>query len=318
MDSNGENHLVVTVTLNPTMDKTMIVPRLRVGATNRAEVERIDPGGKGVNVAKALKQLGCPVVATGFLAGSNGRLIAEGLAAREIPSDFIQVPGETRVNLKIKDPLSGTETEINEPGFHVDAKYLKQLEEKLADYAGRCAAVVLSGSLPPGVPTDIYSGLVRIAKRSRAKVFLDTNGEALRRGLTAQPDLIKPNRAEVEGLLGMKIESETQLVEAARQTLALGIPRVVISLGADGALAASADQVWRARCPSLQARSSVGAGDAMVAALVYAMLKNLPEDEALRLATAVGSATASTAGSGVADLKLIQEFLPRIQMERLL
>ena len=316
MDSNDGNHLIVTVTLNPTMDKTMIVPRLTVGATNRAEVERIDPGGKGVNVAKALKQLGCPVVATGFLAGSNGRLIAEGLAAREIPADFIQVPGETRVNLKIKDPLSGTETEINEPGFPVDPKYLKQLEEKLENYAGRCAAVVLSGSLPPGVPTDIYAGLVRIAQRGGAKVILDTQGEALRRGIAARPDLIKPNRLEVEGLLGTKIENETQLVEAARQTLALGISRVVISLGAEGALAASAVQVWRARGPSLQARSSVGAGDAMVAALVHALLNNLPEDEALRLAAAAGSATASLSGSSVADLKLIQEFLPRIEVER--
>ena len=316
MNSYDGNRLVVTVTLNPTMDKTMLVPHLTVGATNRAEVERVDPGGKGVNVAKALKQLGCPVVTTGFLGGSNGRLIAEWLAGREIAADFIQVPGETRVNLKIKDPLSGTETEINEPGFYVDAKYLKQLEEKLEDYAGRCAAVVLSGSLPPGVPTDIYARLVRIARHGGAKVILDTNGDALRHGIAAQPDLIKPNRTEVEELLGTKIENETQLVEAARETLALGISWLVVSLGADGALAASADQVWRARCPSLQARSSVGAGDAMVAALVYSLLNNLSQDEALRLATAAGSATASLSGSSVADLKLIQEFLPRVEIER--
>jgi 1-phosphofructokinase len=317
MDSHGENHLVVTVTLNPAVDKAMIIPHLTVGATNRAEVERIDPGGKGVNVAKALKQFGCSVLATGFLAGSHGRLITEGLAARDIPADFIQVPGETRVNLKIKDPVARTETEINEPGFHVDAKYLKQLENKLETYAGRCAAVVLSGSLPPGVPTDVYAGLIRIARRGGAKVVLDTNGEALRRGVVVPPDLIKPNQAELAQWLGTKIENEAQLVAAARQPLALGVSRVVVSLGADGALAASARQVWRARCPALQARSSVGAGDAMVAALVYALLNNLPEDEALRLATAAGSATASMSGSRVADFKLIQEFLPRIQMEKL-
>ena len=316
MDSNGRNHKVVTVTLNPAVDKTMIVFRLSVGATNRAEIERIDPGGKGVNVAKALKQFGCPVVATGFLAGNNGRLIAEGLAARGIATDFVQVPGETRVNLKIKDPQSRTETEINEPGFHVGAEYIKQLEEKLEDYANHCAAVVLSGSLPPGVPAGIYARLAEIAGGGGAKVILDTNGDALRSGIAAGPDLIKPNRIELEGLLGTKLENETQLVEAARQTLALGIPRVVISLGPDGALAASADQLWRARCPSLQVASSVGAGDAMVAALIYSLLNNLPEDEALRLATAAGSASASLSGSSVADLKLIQEFLPRIEMER--
>ena len=309
--------MVVTVTLNPAIDKRMIVPRLKVGATNRAEVERIDPGGKGVNVAKALQQLGCPVVATGFLAGNNGRLIAEGLAARGITADFIQVPGETRVNLKIKDPVEGTETEINEPGFHVEEKYVKQLEGKLESYAGRCDTVVLSGSLPPGVPTDVYAGLIAIARRAGAKTILDTNGSALRSGLAAGPDLLKPNRVEIEELVGAKIENERELAQAARQVLGMGVSRVVVSLGAEGALAASAREVWRARCPSLEVRSSVGAGDAMVAALVYALRKDLPEEESLRLATAAGSATASMSGSRVADFKRIQEFLPRIQMERL-
>jgi 1-phosphofructokinase len=309
--------MVVTVTLNPAVDKTMLVRHLTVGGTNRAEVERIDPGGKGVNVAKALKQLGCPVLATGFLAGNNGRLIAEGLAARGIPADFIQVPGETRVNLKIKDPVGGTETEINEPGFHVEEEYVRELEQKLEGYAGRGEAVVLSGSLPPGVPTDVYARLIRIAKHGGAKTILDTNGSALRSGLAAPPDLLKPNRLEIEELVGTTIKTEPELVQAARQVLAMGVSRVVVSLGAEGALAASAREVWRARCPSLAARSSVGAGDAMVAALVYALLKDLPEEESLRLATAAGSATASMSGSSVADFKLIQEFLPRIQMEKL-
>jgi 1-phosphofructokinase len=178
-------------------------------------------------------------------------------------------------------------------------------------------AVVLAGSLPPGVPTDVYALLITIARRAGAKTILDTNGSALRSGLAAGPDLLKPNRVEIEELVGAKIENERELAQAARQVLGMGVSRVVVSLGAEGALAASAREVWRARCPSLEARSSVGAGDAMVAALVYAMLKNLPEDESLRLATAAGSATASMSGSSVADFKLIQEFLPRIQMERL-
>jgi 1-phosphofructokinase len=309
--------MVVTVTLNPAIDKSMVVKRFILGGTNRAEVERVDPGGKGVNVAKALRQLGCPVVATGFLAGSYGRLIAEDLAARQIPADFVQVPGETRVNLKIRDPIAGAETEINEPGFHVDEKYLTKLEQKLDAYAGRCDAVVLSGSLPPGVPTDVYARLIRIAKHGGAKTILDTNGSALRSGLAAHPDLLKPNRVEIEELLGTRVENDSELVEAARQVLGMGIARVVVSLGAEGALVASAREVWRARCPSLAARSSVGAGDAMVAALVYALLRDLPEEESLRLATAAGSATASMSGSSVADFKLIQEFLPRIQMEKL-
>ena len=308
-------HTIATVTLNPAVDKTMVIPRFAVGKTNRGSIEQIDPAGKGINVAQAVKQLGCSVIASGFLAGNNGRYISESLIARGILTDFVYLPGETRVNLKIIDPVAGTETEINDSGFQVEAEHLKQLEQKIEELASKCVVMVFSGSLPPGVPVDTYAAFIRIAKGCGAKTILDSCGAALKSGVTARPDLIKPNRIEVEELLQTSFDGEEELIDAARQLLALGPGAVVISLGAHGALMASADELVRARPPAIKTGSTIGAGDAMVAAFAYALTKNLPLNEAIRLATAASSATAAVNGTRMADSKLIQEFLPRVMLE---
>jgi 1-phosphofructokinase len=309
--------MIATVTLNPAVDKTITVPRFAVGKTNRGRVERVDPGGKGVNVAQALKHLGCPAVASGFLAGNHGRDIAEALAAEGVPTDFIHLPGETRVNLKIIDPVAGAETEINEPGFEVGAEHLARMARKVEELAGRCAVVVFSGSLPPGAPQDTYAALIRVAKSRGARTVLDADAGALRSGMTACPDLIKPNRAEAEEALQASIDGERGLAQAARRLLALGPGAVVISLGAEGSLFASPAGLLRARTPAVKTGSTVGAGDAMVAALAYALLRRLPPGEALRLAAAAGAATATMRGSAVADFQLIRDFLPRVVIEEL-
>jgi 1-phosphofructokinase len=307
--------MIATVTLNPATDTTMSIPGFAVGRTNRGQVERVDPGGKGINVAKAARQMGCPVVALGFQAGIGGRAISEALIDRNILVDFLEVPGETRVNLKIKDPLTGSETEINQSGFHVEASYLDALANKIAAYAGRCAVIVFSGSLPPGAPIDTYSRFIGIARKNGAQTILDTSGAALKSGLSAGPEWIKPNQAEVEELLESRLAGEAQLPAAARRLLATGPGKVVISLGARGALAASAGEIWRAYPPAIQACSSIGAGDAMVAALAHATMKQLPLSEALRLAVAAGTATAAMGGSSVAGLPAIERLLEQVVIE---
>ena len=307
--------MIATVTLNPATDMTMSIPGFAVGRTNRGQVERVDPGGKGINVAKAVRQLGCPVVALGFQAGSGGQAIAGALAERDIQVDFLEIPGETRVNLKIKDPVTGSETEINQLGFHVDAEHLDRLAQKIEDYARRCTVMIYSGSLPPGTPIDIYARFIRIARKAGAQTVLDTSGAALKSGLAAGPEWIKPNRAEAEELLATRLTGEAELADAARRLLTAGAGQVVLSLGAEGALAASADQLWRAYPPAIQVRSSIGAGDAMVAALAYAILNQLPLAEALRLAVAAGAATTAMSGSSVAGLQTIWELLPKVLIE---
>jgi 1-phosphofructokinase len=309
--------MIVTVTLNPAIDKSLTVPRFEVGKTNRSEVGRTDAGGKGINVAKAVKQFGAEVCALGFVAGSNGRFILEALAAGGIPADFTNVTGETRVNLKIHDPVHGTETELNEPGFQVFPEHLQAIKQKIKEYGPRCDVMIFSGSLPPGAPPETYAELITIARALGAKCMLDTAGPALRYGLEAKPLLLKPNRAEVEGLLQEQLSTRSELAEAARKLLKMGAEEAVISLGADGAVAAARQDLLSARPPAVAPRSSVGAGDAMVAALAYGEVKHLSFRESFRLAMAASAAAVTMEGSKVADLALIQSLIPQVRVEDL-
>lgn len=287
--------MIVTVTLNPAVDKTLVIHAFRPGVTNRATVDRVEMGGKGINVARTLKRLECHVIATGLIGADAHEATTAMLAHDGIDADFVPVVGETRVNLKVIDPLAAVETEINEPGFAVPADVIAMLAIKLRTLARKASVVVLSGSLPPGVPANLYAQLVSIARAEGAHTLLDTAGAALAHGLAAGPDLAKPNRAEAEELVDAPIRSEESLVAAADRILAMGARSVVISLGPDGALSASLDSgFWRARPPAITARSTIGAGDAMVAALAYGLMRSLPPQDALRLATAASCAAAGT------------------------
>ncbi len=250
--------MIATVTLNPAIDKNLSVPRFEVGKTNRGEVTRTDAGGKGINVAKALKQLGAEVCALGYVAGSYGQFILKALAASGIAADFVAVPGETRVNMKINDPVCGTETEINEPGFQVSPEHLQALKQKVGEYAPRCEVMIFSGSLPPGAPPEIFAELMSMASASGSRCILDTSGPALQLGIKAEPFLVKPNLAEVEELLQVRLTTRREVAEAARRLLAMGIEEVVISLGKEGAVAAIGREVLSARPPTVTPRSSVG------------------------------------------------------------
>jgi 1-phosphofructokinase len=286
--------VIVTVTLNPAVDKTLIVRGFKVGATNRAAIGRVDVGGKGINVARNLKGLGCDVVATGFLAADDRHGTAATLARDGIATEFVLIAGELRINLKVLDPLTGSETEINEPGFAVPAEAIASLAARVRALAARASVMVFSGSAPPDAAADLYAHLIAIARAAGTGAVLDTTGPPLAAGIAAGPDLVKPNRAEAEALLETAITDEASLVTAAHRILALGARSVVISLGPDGAIGACAAGTWRAHPIPVAASSTVGAGDAMVAALAFGLMKSLPLSDALRLATAASSAAAAT------------------------
>ena len=307
--------MIATVTLNPAIDKSLTVPRFEVGKTNRGEVKRIDASGKGINVANALKEFGIEVCALGFIAGSNGRVILEALAANGIPADFCNVRGETRVNLKILDPVCGTETELNEPGFRVFPDDLQAIRQKIKEYSPRCELIIFSGSLPPGAPSETYSELMLAANALGARCMLDTGGPALKSGFDAKPFLIKPNRAEVEELLQVPLSTRRELAEAARKLLEMGAEEVVISMGADGAVAATRRELLAARPPAVAARSSIGAGDAMVAALAYGEVNHLSFRDSFRFAMAASAAAVTVEGSKAADQAAVQTLLPQVQIE---
>ena len=309
--------MIATVTLNPAVDKSVTVRGFQTGKTNRCEVDRVDAGGKGINVAKVLKRLGSSVCALGLLAGVNGRFILDTLSAEGIPSDFVDVPGETRVNLKIHDLEQGTETELNEPGFRVAPEHLAELGTRVKLHSSSCELIVFSGSLPPRAPSEIFGDLIRVAKAHGSRCFLDTSGPALRYGLAAGADLIKPNRSEVEELLGTTLRSNRELMQAARSLVNMGAGQVLISLGADGAVGLAGSEALFAKPPSVTVRSTVGAGDTMVAVMAYAAVEHLPFREAFRMAVAASAATVSVEGTKLADLALVKELVPQVTLENL-
>jgi len=309
--------MIATVTLNPAIDKSVTVHRFEVGKTNRGEVGRTDASGKGINVAMVLRQFGADVCALGFMAGSDGQFILKALASNGIPADFVSVPGETRVNLKIRDPIYGTETELNEPGFEVLPAHLEALRGKIREYAPRSEVMTFSGSLPPGAPPETYAELMRIGEALGSKCMLDTGGTALRLGIQAKPMLVKPNRAEVEELLERPLPTRRDVAEAASQLLKMGAGMALISLGAEGAVAACEEELLAARPPAVAVRSSTGAGDAMVAAFAYGEVTHLSFRESFRLAMAASAASVALEGTKFADFEAINRLLPEVRIEEI-
>lgn len=308
---------ITAVSLNPAIDRTLTVPGFATGRTNRVTANRTDPGGKGINVARVASALGAPVHVVGFMGQSNGNLISEYLSARGIPASFLPVAGETRVNLKIIDPETSELTEVNDPGFAVGAAQVAALTELIRERLDETSVLVLAGSLPSGVPASVYGDLVRLARERSIPTILDADGEALALALEAGPSLIKPNRAEAERLLGRELPDRAALLTAAADLLAWGPRGVVISSGAEGALAATPGERCWATPPAIKPGSSVGAGDSMVAGLAVAIARGIALPEALRLATAAGAATASLPGTQTGSLSDVEALLPQVTVTRI-
>jgi len=277
---------VVTVTPNPAIDWMLTVPAFAVGAVNRVVGERREAGGKGVNVAVALAAFGHRVAATGFL-GRDTAAPFEALFARwGIADRFVRLDGATRVDVKLVDPAQGETTDVNLPGLAVTTEAVEALKEKLRGLALPGRWVVLAGSLPPGVAPTLYRDLVLNQKDAGSRVLLDTSGDALRHALEAAPHVVKPNVHELEALAGRALPTREAVVEAARGLLARGVERVVVSMGAEGALFVAGDEALWARPPQAAVLSTAGAGDAMVAGVVAAERAGLALPDVARWATA--------------------------------
>jgi 1-phosphofructokinase len=279
---------VITVTLNPAIDQIITISEFRPGAVNRVEKVRENPGGKGVNVASALVDYGIGVAATGFLGSKNSSIFEDLFERKNIGDHFVRIAGQTRVCIKINDPVHSETTDINFPGvtpqLNEMTAFYKQLDEVAA---GGSLWIVLSGSVPPGMDPGIYCELIERFRARGHKVVLDTSGEPLRLALEAAPTIMKPNIHELEDLLGRPLKTRELIVEAAEHFIARGTALVIVSMGAEGALFVTADEVIFARPPSIPvSNSTVGAGDAMVAGMIVGHLRELPLADCARLATA--------------------------------
>lgn len=275
---------VATVSLNPAIDRTLTIPNFTAGAVNRVEHERDNAAGKGVNVAAALADYGQHVAVTGFLGQDNAALFESLFAQKDIDDRFVRIGGQTRVGIKIADPVLKQTTDINFPGAAPGSADVAALREQLAGIDA--AWFVLAGSIPPGVDVSIYRDMVAELKSHGGRVVIDASGEALRSAVEAGPNVIKPNIHELGDLLGKQLRKQAEVIEAAQLLLSKGIGLVAVSMGSEGACFVTNAAVVVAHPPEIEVKSTVGAGDAMVAGLVAAQLRNLPLEECARLATA--------------------------------
>lgn len=306
---------VLTVTLNPALDKTVSLDSFEVGGLNRVKELRVDPGGKGINVAKVLQHFAEPVIATGLAGGHSGSQLLGHLDELNINQKFIEVSSETRTNLKIVDLEKKLTTEINEKGAEVTEEETQSFLEIFDRCLDQATVLVLGGSLSPGLPRDIYKALIELAAKKNVKTILDADGEALIHGLKAHPFAIKPNIHELEQLLQRKLESDEAIVDAARELMKEGIEWVVVSMGGDGSIFINSDEVVRARPFPITPQSTVGAGDSMVAAISSCILHGRSLEETARWATAAGSITASKPGTEVCSLDEVVAHLNEVQIQ---
>lgn len=308
--------MILTVTLNPSVDRLIYIKQLVPHDTNRILRIEEDVGGKGVNVARVLRRLGVPVVATGFLGGRAGRYVQRELSEIDgVQCDFVWVPDETRTNLAIQEEDGSPPTTLNERGPQISPKALESLLQIVEGYARQVRFVALGGSLPPGVPADIYATLGAIASRHGAKVVLDADGEPLVQGLKASPYLIKPNENEAERLLGRAIDTLDDAATAARELHEGGVPTVIVSIGEKGAAVACAEGCWVAIPPKVRTVSTIGSGDSMIAGVLSVLVRDGTVEEAIGWGTAAGAATAMTDGSDIGTAEQIRALLREVKVE---
>ena len=312
--------MIVTVTLNAAIDRTLTVPNVQLGHRHRASQGMTLAGGKGINVARALKRLDVPVVATGLAGGRTGTRIVEELTAEAILNDFVRIADDSRTSTAVVDPTTGTYTEINEWGPHVSADELAILMDKLRYLSRGADAVVFAGSLPRGVADGFYADAIRELNRKGVQTVLDSEGMPLRLGAEAEPFLVSPNVVEAEGLAGQEFMEEEDFAMALDAIAELG-PRNVLITRDDGCVALlREDRAIRrlhAQAPRLEPMSAVGAGDVLLAGFLAARVDGRPLDEALRMAVAAGAASTLEVGAGRVDLREIGRVLTNVRVDEL-
>ncbi len=309
--------MIYTVTLNPALDKTVWIASFAIDAVNRITSMRTDPGGKGINVSKVILKLGGRSIATGILAGSTGRMILDDVRRMGIETDFVFQDGETRTNLKIVDPVNHTNTDINEPGFSFSEEISEKLLKRLLGRIKKSDIVIFSGSVPKDSPEDTYQSFVMACAAEGAKVILDADGIQLREGIKASPYIIKPNHHELSGLVGHDLITTDELESAARELMKrFSIRKTVVSMGGRGALYVTENETIYAEGLKVPVKSTVGAGDSVVAALAVAEERDLAPEDTVRLLTATGAANVMSDGTLAAEYETVAELLPRVVLHR--
>lgn len=311
--------MILTVTLNPALDRVVNVASFQSGKVNLIGKERVRiAGGKGINVSRVVKALGERTLATGWLGGSQGRIIKRNLDKENIDTDFVLIKEESRLNLTILDPVSGKKTHLVEEGPRISCPEVKNLEEKLKNLVEGARVVVFSGSIPRGVGEGIYDSLIKLvlSYNNRIISILDTRGEPLKKGLQAKPFMLKPNKEEMEELVGRRLSRLEELVEVARSLRERHVKLVVVSGGKGEVLVVGEGEVLILAPPSVKSLNPVGAGDALVAGFAVGLLRGMNLEEMSSLGVAAGAASVEKGREGVLSLERIEELAKKVRCRR--
>ncbi|NLJ40659.1 MAG: 1-phosphofructokinase [Clostridiales bacterium] len=309
--------MITTVTLNPSIDKTVVVDSFIYGGTNRIVDTRIDAGGKGINLAVAFSQLGGKARCLGFNYDGGGEVILAALEKRGINNDFITLDGDIRINQKIYDRSKQVVTELNELGLPPNIDDLSILKKRVVRDSEGSGILVLCGSIPEGVPKTIYRELFEAVAHLSITTVLDAEGDLLREGLKAKPYLIKPNLFELETVLDEKITSPYEAAKAAKRLLDDGIKIVCVSLGSDGAVILDTDEAYYAPGLKVKVRGTTGAGDSMLAGLCLAHEEGLGLEDMLRYGIAASTASVMKEGTLLCTKEEFDGMLPKVRIKRL-
>ena len=312
--------MIVTVTVNAALDRTLTVPNFQHGHRHRASQGLTLAGGKGINVARALKRLERPVVATGLTGGRTGTRIVEELTSEAILNDFVRIAGESRTSTAVVDPTAGTYTEINEWGPEVTPTELEMLVEKLHYLSRGADFIVLAGSLPRKVPTTFYADAVRDLTRRDVRVVVDSEGDPMRFAVEAGAFLVSPNQREAEQLVGQELEDDDDFLMALDAISEMGARNVLITLE-NGCFArlklGRKTHRMRAFAPHVEPVSAVGSGDVLLGQFLAAILDERSPEDALRLAVAAGAASVVEVGAGRFDPHAAAGFFESVELARL-
>jgi 1-phosphofructokinase family hexose kinase len=312
--------MILTVTLNAAIDRTVAVPSFRLGHRHRAVESRTVAGGKGINVARALNRLGQPVIAAGFAGGPTGMRMIEQLRDEAVLTDFTRIAGETRINMAVIDPTSGEQTEINERGPSVSPEEVEAFAARLRYLAEGAKICVIAGTLPPGAGADLYARLVKDLAECDVTVVLDAEGEAMLAGLRAGVAVVTPNEREAEELVGQEFADRRDLAHGLSELLRLGAGEAAITRP-DGCVAAigqgSERRFVEVRTEPLDTVSTVGSGDAFLAGYVAARYEERPADECLAYGVACGAQSTQHFGAGTVDRDQVERLLGEVHVQDL-
>jgi 1-phosphofructokinase/tagatose 6-phosphate kinase len=312
--------VILTVTLNAAIDRTVAVPNFRLGRRHRAVESRTVAGGKGINVARALSLLGRPVIAAGFVGGPTGTRVLEQLREESVLTDFTRIAAETRINLAVIDPTSGEQTEINERGPAVSPEEVKKLFERIGYLASGAKICVLAGSLPPGAGDDLYARLIADLGRRGVPVVLDAEGEAMLAGVRAGASMVTPNEREAEELVGQEFADPGDLAQGLDELVRLGAAEAAITRP-DGCVAVIGEgaerRLLQIHTEPLEPVSTVGSGDAFLAGYVAARYEGRSPEDCLAYGVACGAESTQHFGAGTVDRNQVDRLLGEVAVNDL-